>query len=91
MINVRVYLYKGLDASNLVSNNTLTKHGIDIINAKNVTRISSSISSKNIKLPFRYKKISGTLIVIYITCIALTSCFKRGSTIKSYKAVVFAD
>ena len=88
MNNVRVNLYNSLNADILLSNDTLTKHDIDIINTKRVIRISKA--SEDIKVSLRYKKASGTPIVIYITCIALKSYLKR-STIKAYKSVKFVD
>ena len=86
---MRAYLYKGLNIGILLSNDTLTKYGIDIINTKSIIRISSD--GENIKVPFKYKKVSGSPIVLYITCMALKNCLKRGSTIKARKAVKFAN
>ena len=84
-----IYHHKDLNIDILLRNNTFTKHDIDIINTKSIIRISNT--SEDIKVSFRYKKVSSTPIVIYIAYMALENCLKRGSTIKVYKVVKFTD
>ncbi|KAL8635087.1 MAG: hypothetical protein Q9228_007388 [Teloschistes exilis] len=94
-LDITAYLYKGLSANIILGNDSMKKHGIDVLLTKKV------IMMGGVKIPFAYKKVSGKVAANHIAISPLRSCLKAKiasavsaiksvASVKAVKSVTFA-
>ncbi|KAL8635025.1 MAG: hypothetical protein Q9228_007445 [Teloschistes exilis] len=89
VLDITAYLYKGLNAGIILGNNSMKKHGIDVLLTKEV------IMMDGVEIPFNYKKASDGVSANHIAVSpipTLRTCLKAKitSAVNVIKSVAFA-